>query len=147
MNKLFKDENLILERDNHENGITCLANIFCFWGFENLRDNLRESTNCYSHLTKYLVDLIKIAENLGFETKPIKIRNIDKFEIEKPLIILYLDAHLKRMNYKILYKRENNNFYLIDTILGKIKVETNDFKSNFSNIAIEINPTFESFKK
>ncbi len=148
----MKNITILKERDSYENGVTCLAMIFMYHGFDNIRNSLKLYTNAYCSMATSLFDIKNTAQKLGFEAMAYKFQqnqNTDRLIFERqhlPCIVFFQDSEHKRNAFMIVYKESNGYIWGIDTIKGKVRISLSDFYTIWHHIMINITPTKESFK-
>lgn len=139
-NKLNKNVPVMRQMAQTECGITSLAMVFSFYGYEgalsDLRKDVHGSRNGISMLT-----LKKIAESYHFNVKAMKlnINELQNFQI--PLILFWEDNH-----FLVLEKVKGDNYYLVDPAIGKYILQKEDIESRYSGYALYILPN-ENFEK
>lgn len=147
----MKDIPFLKERDSYENGINCLTMIFMYYGFENIRDQLRFYTQSYCSLATSLLGIKNTAQEMGFESNAFQFQNLNNNELpfEKdmlPAIVFCQDPGIKRKSFMIVYDISPTHVWLIDTIKGKTKLQLSEFYAMWYHILITVIPTDQSFK-
>lgn len=99
-----------------ECGTTCLAMIFKYYGYTNIRNFLSEKAEVNLAGTD-LYTISQLAESFGFESDGYKI----KYDFFKDVILPCI-AHYDGNHFVVIYKIKNNIVWIADPAVGKYKL-------------------------
>lgn len=133
---------VILQTENSECGLACLAMISSYYGHYETIFTLRQK---YSVSIKgsSLSDLIKIAGQINLNSRPLRLELNELSKLRLPCII-----HIN-MDHFVVLVSVNKKIEVIDPALGKRFFSIDEFSDIFTGIALEIwpNSKFEKNEK
>ncbi|TPN82758.1 peptidase domain-containing ABC transporter [Aquimarina algicola] len=132
-----KELPVILQTEMAECGIVCIAMIANYQGYKTDLNSLRRK---YSISTKgaTLQDLIKLANSLDFNTRPLRLELEELVQLKLPCI-LHWD-----LNHFVVLKKVKHNYIIIhDPAFGIKKISIQETSKHFTGIALEITPTID----
>ncbi|MBI1449578.1 peptidase domain-containing ABC transporter [Acinetobacter sp. AC1-2] len=133
---------VILQTENSECGLACLAMISSYYGHYETIFTLRQK---YSVSIKgsSLSDLIKIAGQINLNSRPLRLEMNELSKLRLPCII-----HIN-MDHFVVLVSVNKKIEVIDPALGKRFFSIDEFSDIFTGIALEIwpNSKFEKNEK
>lgn len=133
---------VILQTENSECGLACLAMISSYYGHYETIFTLRQK---YSVSIKgsSLSDLIKIAGQINLNSRPLRLEMNELSKLRLPCII-----HIN-MDHFVVLVSVNKKIEVIDPALGKRFFPIDEFSDIFTGIALEIwpNSKFEKNEK
>jgi ATP-binding cassette subfamily B protein RaxB len=134
---------VIRQNEAAECGLASLAMVAGYYGFETDLSTLRRryNTNLQGMTLK---DVIGIAKQMGFATRPIKVNLGLINKIKLPAII-----HWDLNHFVVLKSVSKNKIILHDPALGERYYTEDEFSSHFTGVALELTPThsFEARKE
>ena len=129
----------IIQEENMDCGVTCLLSIIRYYGGDASLESLRISSNTDSTgVNAY--DLIKCANQFGFDAIGKKIKNINKNNLP---YIAHVKIDNKYDHFVVIYKIKNDSLYLMDPANGYKWISINDFNKIFDGVIIELTPRSE----
>jgi ABC-type bacteriocin/lantibiotic exporter with double-glycine peptidase domain len=123
-----------------ECGTTCLAIIFKYYGYYDIRGFLSDYAQVDTEGTD-LYTLSELAENFGFETEGLQISFQHLREIHLPAI-----AHYEGNHFVVVYKATADKVWLSDPAVGKYTLERKEFEARWNGIVLVLKPGAEIFK-
>lgn len=123
-----------------ECGTTCLAIIFKYYGYYDIRSFLTEKAD----VSKNGIDLYtlsELAEGFGFETDGYKLNFNQLSEVNLPCI-----AHYEGNHFVVIYKVSKDKVWISDPAQAKYTLEKDEFASKWNGVVLVLNPTKEIFK-
>ncbi|QEM05984.1 peptidase domain-containing ABC transporter [Mucilaginibacter rubeus] len=133
--------------DSMDCGPTCLRMVASYHG---RKFQLRTLSNIcgFNKDGVSMLGLNDAAQKIGFKTLGVKMTVQQLNFAEKPVIL-----HWRQSHFVVLYRIENDKYYLADPASGLITLNENDFKNNWLNdekeegIALLLFPTPEFYKQ
>ena len=127
----------VLQLSAVECGAACLGMILAKWGRWVPLTTLREETGV-SRDGARLSNVVTVAQSYGLETaaKRVGLRGLAKMDM--PTICWWRQEH-----YVVLEGIRKDRFYVNDPAIGRVVYGRDEFKENFSNIAVSFSPTAE----
>lgn len=126
----------IIQEENSDCGISCLASIIKFYGGFIPLEVLRYNTNT-SNTGTNAYELINYAKKIGFNSYGERVNNID--DLKLPVI-----AHVKLENdffhFVVIYEVKNDYIVIMDPSVGFKKIRIEEFKRLFTNVVINLKP-------
>jgi ATP-binding cassette subfamily B protein RaxB len=126
---------MVLQAENSECGLACLAMISGYFGASHSMRNLREQYGISSQGAN-LRQLLNIAGNLNLATRAVKLDLDSVSDLALPCIL-----HWDMNHFVVLTKVAKNHLTIHDPALGKRKLTMNEFAEHFTGIAVECSPT------
>jgi ABC-type bacteriocin/lantibiotic exporter with double-glycine peptidase domain len=123
-----------------ECGTTCLAIIFKYYGYYDIRAFLTEKAGVNTEGID-LYTISELAEGFGFETEGYKLEFNQLSEIQFPCI-----AHYEGNHFVVIYKVKNNKVWIADPAIGKYTLEKKEFCEKWNGVVLNLIPTKEIFK-
>jgi ATP-binding cassette, subfamily B, bacterial CvaB/MchF/RaxB len=126
---------LVLQTEAAECGIACLAMIAGFHGlFVDLSDLRRRFGMAQKGAS--LVDLIRVADALGFATRPLRLELNEVSQLTTPCIL-----HWDLNHFVVLASASRNTFVINDPAMGLLRMGSEEFSQHFTGVALELTPT------
>jgi len=131
----------IPQSQESECGLCCASIVLNYFGCKVLPKDIKE----YEDIGRDGLSLQKVGDilasyNLNVDFYEVGINRLDEI-IKNPIILYWNNNH-----FVVLYKIKNNNYYIIDPALGKIKLTQQEFSEKYSNFALTSTPN-ENFSK
>ncbi len=123
-----------------ECGTTCLAMIFRYYGFYNVRNLLAELAQVSTEGTD-LYTLSEIAENMGFDTDGYELSFDHLSEIRLPCI-----AHFDGNHFVVVFKQSDRFVWIADPAFGKDKLTRAEFEERWNGIVLNLVPQADLFQ-
>lgn len=132
--------NPIYANEGAECGLACLAMIANKHG---QRIELRELRRRFSLSLKgaNLSRIIKMASDMGFSTRPLRLELEELGQLKLPCIL-----HWDLNHFVVLEKISGNKITILDPAFGKRVLSLKEASSHFTGVALELTPT-KSFQK
>ena len=125
----------ILQTEAAECGLTCLAMVAGYHGlFTDLSDLRRRFGMTQKGAT--LVDLMRIADALGFAGRPLRLELPEVSQLTLPCIL-----HWDLNHFVVLAKAKGNTFTIHDPARGVQQISREEFSRHFTGVALELTPT------
>jgi ATP-binding cassette subfamily B protein RaxB len=133
---------IILQVEAAECGLACIAMIVCYFGHHVDISELRRRFGL-SLRGATLKDLMRIADQLGFVTRPLRLELEELRQLKTPCIL-----HWDMNHFVVLKKASGKNIIIHDPAVGTRKLSLSRISKHFTGIALEFNPTnrFESIQ-
>ena len=126
---------LVLQTEAAECGIACLAMIAGFHGlFIDLSDLRRRFGMAQKGAT--LVDLIRVADALGFATRPVRLEMNEVAQLAAPCIL-----HWDLNHFVVLAEVSATTFVIHDPAMGVLRMGSAEFSQHFTGVALELTTT------
>ncbi|WP_245583110.1 cysteine peptidase family C39 domain-containing protein [Paenibacillus daejeonensis] len=123
----------IAQIHHSECGLCCLAMISAYYQKEISLYSLREQANI-GRDGMTLLQLKKIAENIGFDVKAYRIESINQFkQVTLPAIL-----HWNQEHYVVLERIDGNYARIVDPPLGRIKLSLKKFSEQFTGFLMTV---------
>ncbi len=132
---------VILQSEVAECGLTCLAMVAGFYGFDTDMANLRSRFSISSHGTN-LKQLIEMSGKLHFSTRALKLEIEDLSQLQLPCVL-----HWDMNHFVVLNEVKRNKIIIHDPAIGERSLTIEEFKKSFTGIALELTPTSKFVKK
>lgn len=134
---LGRRSSVILQTEAAECGLACLAMITSYYGH---RTDLATLRTLYSISLRgsTLADLMKIAGQLKFTPRPLKLDLEHLPELKLPCIL-----HWDFNHFVVLTKIQGNRITLLDPAAGERELTLTEFSKHFTGVALELMPTTE----
>ncbi len=136
------------QHDALDCGPSCLRMIAQHYGKKYSLETLRKKT-FISKEGVSLLSISKAAENIGFRTKGVRITpNILSEKAPLPCIL-----HWQQEHFIVVYKIQNNKYYIADPAVGKIVLHEHELKKGWlegneeSGICLLLEPSSSFYKK
>ncbi|GAB4235575.1 MAG: peptidase domain-containing ABC transporter [Ekhidna sp.] len=123
-----------------ECGTTCLAMIFKYYGFYNIRNLLSEVAQVNTEGTD-LYTLSEIANSMGFEADGYQLSFAHMEEVHLPCI-----AHFDGNHFVVVYKFNKKYVWIADPAYGKDKITKEEFESRWNGIILNLVPQADLFQ-
>lgn len=123
-----------------ECGTTCLAIIFKYHGYADVRSFLSEKAEVNQAGTD-LLTMSKLAEDFGFETSGYRIKFEHFAELTLPCI-----AHYDGNHFVVIYKTSQKHVWVADPAVGKYKLSKEEFEAKWNGIVLVLKPTSDLFR-
>ncbi len=123
-----------------ECGTTCLAMIFKYYGFYNVRNILAKLAHVSTEGTD-LYTISEIAESMGFETDGYQLKYDDINQLNLPCI-----AHYDGNHFVVIYKATNSHIWIADPAYGKDRLTKEEFSSKWNGIVLNMIPREDLFQ-
>lgn len=125
----------ILQTEAAECGLACLAMIAGYHGlFTDLSDLRRRFGMTQKGAT--LVDLMRVADALGFASRPLRLELSEVSQLTLPCII-----HWDLNHFVVLAAVKGNSFTIHDPAGGVRRLPREEFSRHFTGVALELTPT------
>lgn len=131
---------VIYQAEAAECGISCLAMVLNYYGFEVTLNELRKLAG-FSSSGANLSDLKELAFGLGLNSRALSVPVEELSGLDCPCIL-----HWGMNHFVVLTGMKNGAYSIIDPSAGAKKVSLDEVKKKFTGIAMELHPT-ESFEK
>jgi len=131
---------LILQVEAAECGLACLGMVLGYHGYKTDLLTLRQQFNI-SLKGATLDQIIKMADNLHFSSRPIRLELDELKQLQTPCIL-----HWNLNHFVVLKKVTNRHIYLHDPARGEQKIVLTEVSKSFTGIALELIPS-EAFEK
>ena len=123
-----------------ECGTTCLAMIFKYYGYYNIKPILADLGEVNTEGTD-LYTISEIAERFGFKTDGYELQYHYLTQIKLPCI-----AHYEGNHFIVIYKASAKQGWIADPAFGKDKLGKEDFEKKWNGVVLTLEPTAEAFK-
>ena len=123
-----------------ECGTTCLAMIFKYYGYYNIKTILTELAEVTTEGTD-LYTISEIAERFGFKTDGYELKYEYLLQITLPCI-----AHYEGNHFIVIYKANEKYVWTADPAYGKDKLTKEAFMKKWNGVVLTLEPTPEIFK-
>lgn len=123
-----------------ECGTTCLAIIFKYYGYYDIRSFLTEKAEV-SREGIDLYTLSELAEGFGFETDGYKLEYDQLNQVQLPCI-----AHYEGNHFVVVYKVSKDKVWISDPAQAKYTLSKEEFQSKWNGVVLVLNPTKEIFQ-
>lgn len=123
-----------------ECGTTCLAMIFKYYGYYDIRRFLTDQAEVNLEGTD-LYTLSQLAQQFGFEADGYQMRFEDMLQVQLPFI-----AHYDGNHFVVVYKVTERKVWVADPATGKYQYSRGEFESKWNGIGLILEPTKELFK-
>ena len=128
---------MIRQSEATECGLTCLAMVAGFYGYQTDLPTMRAQFSVSMHGTT-LLDIMNFAEKLALTSRPLKLELEDLDQLQTPCI-LHWD-----LNHFVVLKSINNKHAIIhDPAKGEVKLSISEVSKHFTGVALELTPTQE----
>lgn len=134
----MKKNLIVKQHDIKDCGICCLESIIIYYGGYIPLETLRIATKTNKNGTTAF-NLIKVAKEIGFDTKGIKTMNIHSDEIILPAIA-HIETNKGLNHFVVIYKIKNNQVYIMDPAQGYKKMSIEEFQKEWTNILLLFKP-------
>ncbi|OJJ14081.1 hypothetical protein BKI52_44670 [marine bacterium AO1-C] len=124
-----------------ECGTTCLAIIFKYYGYSDIRNFLSDKAEVNQAGTD-LFTLSTLAEDFGFEASGYRMEYSSFTEVALPCI-----AHYDGNHFVVIYKTSPTHVWVADPAIGKYKLSREEFEAKWNGIVLVLEPTADLFKK
>lgn len=138
--KNLKPFPLIRQAGMMECGTTCLAMIFKYYGYYDIRRFLSEQAEVNLEGTD-LYTLSQLAQKFGFDSDGYQMSYDDMLIVKLPLI-----AHYDGNHFVVVYRVTKDKIWIADPARGKYAFTRKEFEEKWNGIALILNPTPEIFK-
>ena len=132
---------VILQAEVAECGLTCLAMVAGFYGFDTDLVNLRSRFSISSHGTN-LKQLIEMSGKLNLSTRALKLEVDNLSQLQLPCVL-----HWDMNHFVVLKEVKRNKAIIHDPAIGERSLTLEEFKKSFTGIALELTPTRTFTKK
>lgn len=143
---VFKKYACVKQHDSKDCGIACLATVAEQYGLKVPISKIREKA-CTDNQGTTLYGMIKAAEELKFDAKPIKV--CDKNDIYKKFpkpAIAHIIVDNRLMHYVVIHEIKNDMVTVSDPAIGMRKIKIEEFKNMWTGVLLILVPS-ESFEK
>ncbi len=123
-----------------ECGTTCLAMIFKYYGYYDIRSLLSEKAGVSVEGID-LYTLSELAESFGFETEGYQLDFENLAELNLPCI-----AHYEGNHFVVIYKVKDQRIWIADPAVGKMEFTREEFASKWNGVVLHLTPTDSIFK-
>jgi ABC-type bacteriocin/lantibiotic exporter with double-glycine peptidase domain len=123
-----------------ECGTTCLAMIFKYYGYYDIRGFLTERAGVNTEGID-LYTLSELAEGFGFETDGYKIAFENLTDVHLPCI-----AHYEGNHFVVIYKANAHKVWISDPAIGRYELTKEEMLTRWNGIVLALNPTSDIFK-
>ncbi|WP_435275265.1 cysteine peptidase family C39 domain-containing protein [Psychrobium sp. nBUS_13] len=131
---------LLLQTEAAECGLACLGMVASFHGYQSDLVSLRQQFSL-SLKGVTLDSIIKMADSLGFSSRPLRLELNELDQLQLPTI-LHWD-----LNHFVVLKRVNSKYaWILDPAQGERKLLLSEISKHFTGIALELIPS-ENFSK
>ncbi|MES2935434.1 MAG: peptidase domain-containing ABC transporter [Pseudomonadota bacterium] len=131
---------VIVQTENAECGLVCLAMISGYHGFETDMTSLRRKFSISSNGTG-LKNIMEMAVRLHFSPRALRVEVDELKHVQLPCIL-----HWSLNHFVVLKSIKKNRYTLHDPAFGERTLDNKTFSNNFTGIVLELTPTQE-FKK
>lgn len=132
---------LFLQTEASECGLACLAMIASFFGQATTLLELRKRF-AISLKGATLAELISIAEEIGFTSRPLRLELEDLGQLQLPAIL-----HWNLNHFVILKAVKGNAVYVNDPAIGELKLPLSAVSVHFTGVALELTPDITFSRK
>lgn len=132
---------VILQSENTECALSCLAMVACHHGYETDINRLRQRFSVSSQGTG-LRQLMVMCEQLNLISRPVKIELDHIHQLECPCII-----HWEMNHFVVLEAVKKDTLIIIDPAVGKRHISLSEADHFFTGVALEITPSARFEKK
>ncbi|TQV82662.1 peptidase domain-containing ABC transporter [Exilibacterium tricleocarpae] len=141
---MFKDKikgfPYIQQPSENECGTTCLAMIFKYYGYYDVRTFLSQKAQVNIEGID-LYTLSELAEGFGFESDGYQIHYDNLPDITLPCI-----AHYRGNHFVVIYKVSSTQVWIADPAIGRYTESKKEFQSHWNGIILALEPTTEIFQ-
>ncbi|MBL3658104.1 peptidase domain-containing ABC transporter [Fulvivirga sediminis] len=123
-----------------ECGTTCLAMIFKYYGYYDIKSFLAGKAEVSAQGID-LFTLSELAEGFGFETDGYELEYKYLQEIHLPCI-----AHYEGNHFVVVYRSSDKYVWISDPAIGKYKLTKSEFNAKWNGVVLVLNPTDNIFK-
>jgi ABC-type bacteriocin/lantibiotic exporter with double-glycine peptidase domain len=124
-----------------ECGTTCLAMVFKYYGYYDIRGFLTERAGVNTEGID-LYTLSELAEGFGFETDGYKLGFENLKEVQLPCI-----AHYEGNHFVVIYKANANKVWIADPAIGRYELTKDEFLKRWNGIVLTLNPTKKTLQE
>jgi ATP-binding cassette, subfamily B, bacterial CvaB/MchF/RaxB len=126
---------MLLQMESAECGIACLAMVAGYHGMHVELSDLRRRFGM-TQMGATLVDLTRVADALGFATRPLRLELDEVTQLALPCII-----HLDLNHFAVLAEVTSSVFVVHDPATGVRRLTREEFSRHFTGVAVELTPT------
>lgn len=133
---------MIFQSEANECGLACLANASCLMGRPITLNDLRQRFPS-SLRGSNLQQLIRIAGELGFATRPVRLELEQLSKLETPCIL-----HWDLNHFVVLRKVGRRGAVILDPAVGERRLQLSEVSKHFTGFALELDRTegFQAIK-
>lgn len=124
-----------------ECGTTCLAMIFKYYGYRDIRNFLTQKAEVDVEGID-LFTLSELAEAFGFETDGYQLDYDHLEKVDLPAV-----AHYEGNHFVVIYKQKNNKVWIADPAVGKYTLTKEEFSTKWNGVVLVLKPTEYLFQK
>lgn len=128
---------VILQTEASECGLACIAMIISYHGHQIDLASLR-ARHAVSPRGSTLADLMKVAGQLKFSSRPLRLDLEDLPELKLPCML-----HWDFNHFVVLTQVQGNRVILHDPAVGEREMLLAEFSKHFTGVALELTPTSE----
>ena len=128
---------VILQTEASECGLACIAMIISYHGHRIDLASLR-ARHAVSPRGSTLADLMKVAGQLKFSSRPLRLGLEDLPELKLPCML-----HWDFNHFVVLTQVQGNRVILHDPAVGEREMPLAEFSKHFTGVALELTPTSE----
>jgi ATP-binding cassette subfamily B protein RaxB len=132
---------VILQTEAAECGLTCLAMVANYHGFETSLSNLRYKYS-FSAKGANLLQVMKAASGMGFTHRAVRLETEELNNLKLPCIL-----HWDLNHFVVLSKASGKSFIVHDPAKGEQKYSINQISQHFTGVALELTPSDKFEKK
>lgn len=126
---------LVLQTEAAECGVACLTMLAGYFGYHTDLADLRRRFGL-SLKGATLKDVIRVADQIGLATRPVRLELHELHLVKLPCII-----HWDLNHFVILKKVTRSRVIIHDPSLGVRKLSLAEFSKHFTGVAVEVTPT------
>lgn len=126
---------MLLQMESAECGIACLAMVAGYHGMHVELSDLRRRFGM-TQMGATLVDLTRVADALGFATRPLRLELDEVTQLTLPCIV-----HLDLNHFAVLAEATSKVFVVHDPATGVRRMTREEFSRHFTGVAVELTPT------
>jgi len=131
---------VIVQTEMAECGLSCLAMIACYYGFETDLSSLRRRFTISSHGAG-LKHVMEMATRLHFAPRALRVDTEDLPNVQLPCVL-----HWSMNHFVVLKSIKKGHYTLHDPATGERVLDEKTFNQEFTGIVLELTPT-QAFKK
>lgn len=140
-------KSFVLQHDQSDCGVACLASIIQFHGSETTLDNLRKISGTSKQGTT-LLGLLQAAQQLGFDAEGLEAEGVYNLKelLEPAILHVVLDSHLQ--HYLVFYGFEEEKIVLGDPAKGIVRYSKDELNAIWQSKALlKLTPNAKFQKK
>ncbi len=128
---------LILQAENAECGLACIAMISSYYGYHQDMSSMRRSCHIDGQGSS-LVQMMRTAGSQNFSSRAIRCEPEELSQFKQPVIL-----HWDFNHYVVLKPSRRNTIVILDPAIGRRKLSLAEIRRHFTGVVLEITPNNE----